>query len=144
MQQFETVSLTVTREKLLRYAELSDDFNPIHVDPVFAATTPMGGIIAHGTLSLSLLMEAVERTFGPPANGAYEMDVRFRRPVREGDTVEAGGSRLDDGQFSVWVRNQCGEIVIDGFARLSTLNKSGHTAESDEHISHSNADRVTK
>lgn len=144
MREFQTEQLTITREKLLRYAELSDDFNPIHVDPVFAAATPMGGIIAHGTLSLSLLMKALERAFGPPVNGAHQMDIKFRRPVREGDTVEAGGSRLDDGQFSVWVRNQRGEIVIDGFARLSTLCTSAHVVDADVHLSHTNSDRVTK
>ena len=49
------ISLRADRQAILAYAELTGDFNPIHVDPEFAAKTPMGGVIAHGTLSLNLI-----------------------------------------------------------------------------------------
>jgi len=112
------VRLAIDRNTLLRYAELSNDYNPIHVDPEFAASTPLGGIIAHGTLSLNLLLEAIERTFGRPTDSAHELDIRFRAPVREGDLVEAGGAQRADGDFDVWVRNQHGEAVIEGIATI--------------------------
>ena len=119
MRDLETIELDVTREKLLRYAILSDDFNPIHVDPEFAASTSLGGVIAHGTLSLNLVLDSIDRTFGPPITGTHEVDVRFLLPVREGDVVQAGGSPAADGSFSVWVRNQHGAAVIEGSARLA-------------------------
>ena len=40
----------VTQRDINLYAEVSGDFNPIHVDEAFAAQTPLGGTIAHGML----------------------------------------------------------------------------------------------
>jgi 3-hydroxybutyryl-CoA dehydratase len=110
--------LTINQERLLQYADLSNDFNPIHTDPAFAAATPLGGIIAHGTLSVTLLLESIELTFGTSRPLDYVLDVRFKRPVRIGDQVEAGGERQPDGSFTLWVRNQHGEAVIEGSARF--------------------------
>ena len=52
---------------------------------------------------------------------AIALDVRFARPVHEGDTVEAGGCAIDGrpGAYEVWVRNQEGMNVIEGEARYS-------------------------
>jgi 3-hydroxybutyryl-CoA dehydratase len=113
-----TVKLKVDRETIRRYAEITEDNNPIHIDPDFAAKTPMGGIIAHGTLSMNLILQAVEATFGGQATAGSVLDVRFLKPVREGDTVEAGGSRDPEvsASFRVWISNQDGIRVIEGTA----------------------------
>lgn len=118
--QLEPVSLRVDREAILRYAEITGDRNPIHVDPEFAARTPMRGIIAHGTLSMNLLWQSLSATFGRAALRGAVLEVRFVQPVREGDRVEAGGRAAADGggSFEVWVRNQAGGILIEGVARL--------------------------
>lgn len=47
--------LEVTQERVNQFAEATNDFQFIHVDPERAAQTPFGGPIAHGFLSLSLL-----------------------------------------------------------------------------------------
>ena len=114
------MKLCVDRETIRRYAELTADYNPIHVDPEFAATTPMRGVIAHGTLSMNLLLQAIAETFGPEALAGAELDVRFLKPVREGDTVEAGGARDQQaaGAFEVWIDNQEGVRVIEGTAKV--------------------------
>ena len=114
------VSLCVDREAILRYAEITGDYNPIHVDPAFAAKTPMGGVIAHGTLSMNLLWQSLAATFGAAALRGAALEIRFVKPVREGDTVEAGGRAAGDatGSFEVWVRNQNGENVIEGGATV--------------------------
>jgi acyl dehydratase len=119
-RELKPVTLIVEREAILRYADLTGDHNPIHVDPVFAATTAMGGMIAHGTLSLNLIWQALAATFGREALHGAALDIRFVRPVRVGDTVQAGGRATDAGaaSFDVWVRNQKGENVIEGAATL--------------------------
>lgn len=43
----------ITQADIQTFAELTGDFNPIHVDPEYAATTPFGRTIAHGILTLS-------------------------------------------------------------------------------------------
>jgi 3-hydroxybutyryl-CoA dehydratase len=112
------VHFTVSRESILAYASISNDFNPIHVDPAFAAKSPMGGIIAHGTLSLNLIWQAIELTFGPNLPGCHILDIRFKAPVRENDIVEARGEQIEGGEYKVWVQNQDGLAVIEGIARI--------------------------
>jgi acyl dehydratase len=115
------VALKVDRQVILAYAQITGDFNPIHVDPEFAASTPLGGVIAHGTLSLNLIWQSLAASFGSEAMRGAAIDIRFTKPVRDGDTVEAGGRRSADapGRFDVWVRNQDGIDVIEGTMTLS-------------------------
>lgn len=114
------VSRIVDRLAIRLYAEVTDDFNPIHVDPDFAASTPMRGIIAHGMLSLNLIWQSLSATYGPGVAEGARLEVRFVRPVRENDTVSAAG-RIKDaeaGVYDVMVENQKGEPVITGTLTL--------------------------
>ncbi len=116
--RFQPIRLRIDRDSILAYAEMSNDFNPIHVDPDYAAKTPFGGVIAHGALSLNLIWRWVEQAFGAPVACAYVSETRFRAPVRENDVVEAGGAPAPDGGYRVWVRNQDGVEVIEGSLTL--------------------------
>jgi 3-hydroxybutyryl-CoA dehydratase len=118
----EPVTLEVRMATIRAYAELTDDFNPIHLDPAFAATTPMGGIIAHGTMSMCLLYQMLERNLGAAAFGALDVDVRFLRPVREGEVITAGGMDRPDaaGAYDVWVRGSDGTDRVAGIARVES------------------------
>ena len=119
-QTLAPVRMTVTEEAILAYADLTGDRNPIHLDQAFAAATPMGGRIAHGTMSLNLLWQSIVATLGDEAACGLDLDVRFVAPVRIGDEVEAGGERRPDGAgWDVRVRNQRGEAVITGTLRPS-------------------------
>ena len=118
--ELEPVCLAVDEAAIARYARITGDHNPIHVDPVFAAQTEMGGVIAHGTMSLNLIWQALEATLGRDALAAVALDVRFRRPVRPGDVICAGGVLEADGaSYSVWARNQKGDAVIEGAVLLT-------------------------
>lgn len=111
------ITLDVSEALISDYAGITGDYNPIHVDPEFAAQTEMGGVIAHGTMSLNLIWQALEKTLGAEALALLDLDVRFRRPVRPGDCIMAGGKLDDDNQtWSVWVENQHKEKVIEGTA----------------------------
>lgn len=112
-------SKLVDRAAIRQYATITNDFNPIHVDPEFAAKSPMGGIIAHGMLSLNLVWQSIRATLGEKALEDAVMDIRFTRPVRENDTVTATGQRDPayagpGARYAVAVRNQKGEPVIQG------------------------------
>lgn len=114
--QLEPVTVHVTEDAVQTYARLTDDFNPIHLDAAFAAATPMQHRIAHGTLSLGALWQALAGVPTPGAGG-WELDIRFLKPVRLGDRVTAGGGTTEPGRLEVWVRNDRGETVIAGTAR---------------------------
>lgn len=113
--------LRVDAPVILRYAHLTNDYNPIHLDAEFAVRTPMGGIIAHGMLSLNLIWQSLTATFGLDAVEKITLNVRFVRPVRLNTLVTAGGTRRDDeSAYDVWASAN-GDNVIEGIASLGTL-----------------------
>ena len=113
-KELSAISRDIDMRAILDYAQITGDFNPIHVDPAFAATTAMGGVIAHGTLSMNLIWQLVSANFGVDACRGASIDIRFARPVRVVDRVTAGGVSRPDGGYDVWVRNQEGVAVIEG------------------------------
>lgn len=119
-QTLKPASLEVDQEKINLYAELTDDWNPLHTDPEFAAKTEMKRVIAHGTMSLNLIWESMTITFGLEAIEKSLLDIRFLKPVCIGDRVTSGGVPLDGepGVWRVWVMNQKGEEVIGGTAHI--------------------------
>ncbi|MCH8685518.1 MaoC family dehydratase [Pedomonas mirosovicensis] len=75
-----------------RFAEVTRDFQFIHVDEARAKATPLGGTIAHGMLTLSLLPGMAEGVIPPLAGGRMTINygfnrVRFLNPVRSGKQV---------------------------------------------------------
>lgn len=129
--ELHTVSLTVTEEVTRAYAELTNDFNPIHLDAEFAAKTPMGRPIAHGTLSLCLIWQCLERNFGAEALADLDLQVRFIQPVFIGDVITAGcqATEAAPDQYDVSVHGQDGSKRIVGSV---TLNASYPTGEGDQ------------
>lgn len=114
-EALEPVALATSPEMARAYAALTGDFNPIHIDADFAATTPFGRPIAHGTMAMNLVLLAVARTFGP-ARTPGALAVRFVKPVPVGATVHAAG-RLSDaasGTYEVFVETDAGVRAIEG------------------------------
>lgn len=105
------LSLDTGPEITAAYAALSNDYNPLHLDPAFAAGTPFGRPIVHGAMALDLLLNAIEATFGQP--GGETLSVRFTAPVLVGERITAGGERTETG-YDVWVRKADGQDVVTG------------------------------
>jgi acyl dehydratase len=82
---------TITQEQVDRFADLTGDHNPIHLDPEYAAGTPFGGTIVHGYLTLALvvpLMAEVVQVTGVSTGVNYGLDrLRFPAPVRVGSRI---------------------------------------------------------
>ena len=104
-----------------RYAELTADFNPIHLDPEFAAGTPFKTPIIHGTMGLNLLIKSIEATFGGSMPAA-EIEIRFTGPVPVGSAIRAGGKLLDADvcRYEVFVETETGTRVIQGTLAVSS------------------------
>lgn len=80
---------TVTDADIVAFAGLSGDFNPLHMDDVFAREeTPFGGRIAHGLLSLSI-GSGLRSEFDDLYILAFlEVQRKFQGPVFPGDTIQ--------------------------------------------------------
>lgn len=86
--------ITITQERIDKFAEATGDHQWIHVDPVRAASGPFGSTIAHGYLTLSLanlfLPEILHVQMRMGVN--YGCDrVRFPAPVRAGSRLRGHG-----------------------------------------------------
>lgn len=78
---------TVTDADIVMFAGVSGDNNAVHTNQEFAETTAFCGRIAHGMLSASFISAAVGTRL-PGAGAIYlGQTLRFRAPVRPGDTV---------------------------------------------------------
>jgi acyl dehydratase len=82
----------ITQARIDAFAEVTEDRQFIHVDPVAAKATPFGGAIAHGFLTLSMLSaiayDALPRLEGLAMGVNYGFDkVRFVAPVRAGARI---------------------------------------------------------
>lgn len=108
-ESLKTVRLVVDQETILRYARITGDFNPLHVDPELAAKSAMGGVIAHGTLSMNLIWQSLSMTFGNDAAKARRSTfasrgrcasaiplkpVVSRSPTAAGVTPSGSGTRM--------------------------------------------------
>ncbi|HLS16109.1 MAG TPA: MaoC family dehydratase [Beutenbergiaceae bacterium] len=74
------VTRSIDRDRLVRYAGASGDFNPIHYNERFAREVGLPGVIAHGMLTMGLAGSALTDWLGDPAS-VQEFGVRFTRPV---------------------------------------------------------------
>jgi acyl dehydratase len=111
--------------QLTRYAGASLDFNPIHQDPEFAKAAGMGGVFAHGMLSMGFVAQAVTDWAGVAT--VRKLSVRFAGLVRLKDVVTVRGRVLgktskngdDLVELELWEENQRGEKVVSGKATLA-------------------------
>ncbi len=86
--------ITITQQQISAFADCTDDHQFIHVNPEKAAETALGGTIAHGFLTLSLLPTLVQEFLILPENTVMGMNygfdkVRFLSPVRSGKRIRA-------------------------------------------------------
>jgi 3-hydroxybutyryl-CoA dehydratase len=78
---------TVTDADIVMFVGVSGDNNAVHTNQEFAETTAFGGRIAHGMLSASFISAAVGTRLPGPGAIYLGQTLRFRAPVRPGDTV---------------------------------------------------------
>ncbi|HLY05680.1 MAG TPA: MaoC family dehydratase [Rhizomicrobium sp.] len=80
---------TVTERDIGLFGEVSGDTNPVHFDEAFARATPFKGRIAHGVLAASYVSTVLGMEMPGPGTIFVGLNVRFKAPVRIGDTVKA-------------------------------------------------------
>jgi acyl dehydratase len=86
----------VTQDDFDRFARISGDDNPIHVDPTFAARTRFGRTLAHGMMLYSLVVHLIRAEL-LPGSVELEQDLVFPGPIYAGDelTIDAVVVRVD-------------------------------------------------
>jgi len=116
------ISRVVREEDIAGFVGAVGDRNPIHSDPVFAATTPFRTPIAPGIWTAGLISAVIGTRLPGPGSIYVSQDLKFVRPVRSGDTVtarvevvEVVGER-NRLRLKTTCVNQQGEEVLSGEA----------------------------
>ena len=116
---FELRTEPITAQQLVRYAGASDDYNRIHYDADFAKRAGLGGVIAHGMLTMAFMARAATDWAGPQGR-VTQIAARFSAPVRPGDVVHVAGRITARERQERGVRVECRlDADVDGRAVAS-------------------------
>jgi 3-hydroxybutyryl-CoA dehydratase len=117
----------VTDELVRAFAEVSGDYNPIHLDEEFAKVTRFGRRIAHGMLSGAFISAVLGYEFAEKKIVYLSQTLKFTAPVYIGDTVTTTatvtGIREDKPIVTLETvcTNQSGEVVVKGESAVMVL-----------------------
>lgn len=117
------VAKTITEADILLFAAVSTDTNPVHLDAEAAAASPFKERIAHGMLSAGLISAVLGTKLPGPGTIYLGQTLRFRAPVKIGDTVtaEAEVTAYDPEKRRATLKTTCtvgGKVVIEGEAQV--------------------------
>ena len=122
----DTASVTkiITQEDIEKFADLSGDHNPIHLDEEHAKGTRFGRRIAHGMLTSSLISNVIGNELPGVGSIYLSQTLQFLAPVFAGDTITALATVTSVREDKPIVKletvcaNQRDEIVIKGEATV--------------------------
>lgn len=125
-------SITLTKEHVELYAQLTGDYNPLHFDADFVKGTTFDGLIVQGGLTTGLLHSLVANDLPGPGTVFLSQEWKFPAPVYIGDTITAEAEVLDVHarkpvtQLRITVTRQTGEVVLEGIAWCYTFGMEKH------------------
>ncbi len=120
---------TVGASDIEAFAEVTGDNNPVHLDAAYAAGTSFGERIAHGMLSAGYISAVLGTTLPGPGAIYLSQALRFKRPVKIGDSVTARATvtEIDEAKARVTLATVClvnGKPVVDGEAVVMVPRKA--------------------
>ena len=116
-------AFTVSDADIVAFATVSGDHNPVHLDEAYAQTTAFKGRIAHGMLSAAYISAVLANDLPGPGSVYLSQSLRFKRPVRIGDTVEVRVTvtEIEPRTAKVTLSTVCkvaGKAVLEGEAAV--------------------------
>jgi 3-hydroxybutyryl-CoA dehydratase len=114
---------TVTEADIVLFAGISGDTNPVHLNQEYAAGTMFQGRIAHGMLTVGFISAVLGTKLPGPGAIYMSQNLKFKAPVRAGDTVTARATvtELIVEKRRVAMRTVCtvgDTVVVEGEALL--------------------------
>src|ERR1043165_6560339 len=116
-------SKTVTEADIVLFAGITGDTNPVHLDEEYAKTTMFKGRIAHGMLTAGFISTVFGTKLPGPGCIYLSQSLKFKAPVRIGDTVKARvtATAVDQakGRCTFATTAHVGEtLVVEGEAQI--------------------------
>jgi len=110
----------ITEQDIMLMAELTGDYNPIHVNDDFAVATRFKGRIAHGELITGLISALMANVLPGPGTIFLEQNIRFLKPARPNDIITATVEVVSVAEekpivmLNVICKNQHGQVILEG------------------------------
>tara|TARA_B100000686_G_scaffold308708_1_gene349999 strand:- start:49 stop:453 length:405 start_codon:yes stop_codon:yes gene_type:complete len=125
-QNLPIIERQITQLMIVDYSEVSNDFNPIHLDSTFANKAGFDTTIAHGMMVLSYLSEMMTLAFGKKWVTTGQLKIKFRSPVLSGESIETYGELLKTSGsndstkafYKVGINDKNGNQIITGEATI--------------------------
>ena len=119
------IEFSFTQEQVNEFCKISGDFNPLHWDEDFAATTPFKKPIIHGALIASVFSKVMGMDF-PGTGSVYLKQVsEFKRPLYVGQTYRAlfQVAGINELKHTAEITTQVfelerGKLMVDGVASV--------------------------
>jgi acyl dehydratase len=120
---------TITEEMVREFADLSGDYNPVHMDDAYCRLHGLEARIVHGMLVLAFLSTFIGMVL--PGEGAVWMShsIDFISPAKIGDTVvisgevteknEANALGLKTVKLKIGIKNQAGRFIAKGTVKAA-------------------------
>ena len=116
--------ILIDQARVDAFAEVTEDRQFIHVDPAAAARTPLGGTVAHGFLTLSLLSRMAADVMLVPDTLSMALNygadrIRFLAPVRTGKRVRGQFTldSIEEKSPGQWLTRHTVTVEIEGEAK---------------------------
>lgn len=114
---------TITETDIILFTAISGDHNPVHMNAEYAAETQFKGRIAQGMLTASMISTVLGTRLPGFGTIFLGLNIRFRAPVRPGDTSTASATireiLVEKRRVVLDVRcTVAGKVVIEGDATV--------------------------
>ncbi len=117
------------KKAVMDFANLTGDYNLLHVDEAYAEKTKFGGAIAHGML-MGSLFSALVGMLCPGQRCLYlSQTLKFKNPLRVGGAVSVHGRVTDKSEagrvitIETLVKDMSGKILVEGEAKVQVQNE---------------------
>ena len=124
--KFKLIEKFISEQKVQEYAEVSGDFNPIHLDDNYAKKTEFKNKIVHGMLLISNINELMIKNFNSSWNKSGSLKIKFRNPLIVNSKLITKGKikkidKNNDGTLytcEVMCKDEDDNILINGIASV--------------------------
>ncbi len=124
--KYKTIKKFISDVKVQEYAEVSGDFNPIHLDDNYAKKTDFKNKIVHGMLLISNINELMIKNFNSSWNKSGSLKIKFRNPLIVNSKLITKGKikkidKNNDGTLytcEVMCKDEDDNILINGIASV--------------------------
>lgn len=121
------IERNIPADDVLRFAELSGDYNPLHTDKKYAEGTLFKEQVVHGMFLASLVSQLIGMKLPGKRSLILREALEFKKPAFIGDTVNILGKVLFKSEatkiieIGIEIHNQHDELLSSGSVQVKTL-----------------------